>query len=76
MELSLRPYVSAGVAVAGAGLIAVVPVGAPALEFQTRAVQLASVEDVANDLASLAPTLTDQDFPVSTLAESSKSHSH
>jgi hypothetical protein len=70
MELSLRPYVSVGVAVAGAGLIAVVPLGAPALDIQTRAVQLASVEDVAADIAGAATALTaDQEFPVSSLAD-------
>jgi hypothetical protein len=70
MEVSLRPYVSAGVAVVGAGLIAFVPVGAPALDIQTRAVQLASVEDAAADIASATPALTaGQEFPVSSLAD-------
>jgi hypothetical protein len=57
MELILRPYVTAGVVVAGAGLIAAAPIGPTALEIQTRAVQLASVDALAN--------LTgDQDFPI------------
>jgi hypothetical protein len=38
MELTLRPYVTAGVVLAGAGLIAAAPIGPPALEIQTRAV--------------------------------------
>jgi hypothetical protein len=67
MELSLRPYVSAGVAVAGAGLIAVVPVGPPAVDMQTRAVHLASVEDAAADVLSAAAA--PQEYPVSTLAD-------
>jgi hypothetical protein len=65
MELSLRPYMSAGVAVAGAGLIAVVPVGAHALDIQTRVVQLASVGDAPADV--LSATAAPQEFPVSTL---------
>ena len=66
MELSLRPYVSAGVVVAGAGLIAVAPLGPPALEIQTRAVQLASV-DALGDLTSAAAL--GQEFPVATWAD-------
>jgi hypothetical protein len=70
MELSLRPYVTAGVAVAGAGLIAAAPVGPPALDIQTRAVQLASVDDAAADITSAAASLTgDQEFPVTTWAD-------
>ncbi|GFG76184.1 hypothetical protein [Mycobacterium botniense] len=42
MELALRPYVTAGVGVAAAGLIAVTPVAGPSLELQQRAVQLTS----------------------------------
>ncbi len=52
MELSLRPYVTAGVVVASAGLVAVAPLGPPALEIQTRAVQLASTDGLAADVVS------------------------
>jgi hypothetical protein len=69
MELSLRPYLTAGVALAGAGLIAAVPLGQPALDIQTRAVQLASVDDIAADIAAADPGLTDQEYPVSSLAD-------
>lgn len=62
MEFALRPYVTAGVAVAGAGLIAAAPVGQPALDIQIRAVQLASVDAVA-DLTM------GQEFPVATWAD-------
>jgi hypothetical protein len=65
MELSLRPYVSVGVAVAGAGLIAVVPLGAPALDIQTRAVQLASVDDLG-DTTSAAGLADTQEYPLAT----------
>jgi hypothetical protein len=57
MERTLRPYVTAGVVVAGAGLIAAAPVGPAALEIQTRAVQLAAVGE-ATDLAAR------QEFPI------------
>ncbi len=59
MEFALRPYVTAGVAVAGAGLIAAAPVGQPAVDIQIRAVQLASVDAVADLTAG-------QEFPIST----------
>jgi hypothetical protein len=55
MELALRPYVTAGVVVAGAGLIAAAPIGQSALESQTRAVRL--VDNVA-DLT------VGQEFPI------------
>jgi hypothetical protein len=63
MELALRPYVTAGVVLAGAGLIAAAPIGPPALEIQTRAVQLASVDDLGDptSAASLADT---QEYPL------------
>ena len=67
MKLSLRPYVTAGVVVAGAGLIAAAPVGPSALEIQTRAVHLVSTEDLAADVVSAAAA--QQDFPVSTWAD-------
>lgn len=67
MELSLRPYVTAGVVVAGAGLIAAAPVGQSALEIQTRAVQLVAIDDLAADVVSAAAA--PQDFPVSSWAD-------
>lgn len=67
MELSLRPYVTAGVVVAGAGLIAAAPVGPSALEIQTRAVQLVATDDLAAEVVSAAAA--PQDFPVSTWAD-------
>ncbi|MGH3560272.1 MAG: PE-PPE domain-containing protein [Mycobacterium sp.] len=42
MQTSLRPYVTAGVALVGASLIAVTPVAPPPLGIQVHAVQLAS----------------------------------
>ncbi|MDH6198512.1 hypothetical protein M2272_005171 [Mycobacterium frederiksbergense] len=46
MSLALRPYVTAGVALVGASVIAVTPVAAPPPAIQTHAVQLsAAVED-------------------------------
>ena len=44
MQLALRPYATAGVAVLGAGLIYVTPVTAPDVE--QRAVDLAAAEDI------------------------------
>ncbi len=67
MELALRPYVTAGVIVAGAGLIAAAPIGLPSLQIQTRAVQLASVDDLG-DPASAA-SLTDQEYPLASWAD-------
>jgi hypothetical protein len=67
MELSLRPYVTAGVVVAGAGLIAAAPVGPSAVEIQTRAVQLVATDDLAADVVSAAAA--PQEFPVSTWAD-------
>ena len=52
MQVALRPYLTAGVAVAGASLIAVTPVVPPPLELQERAVQLSAA--VGNGLAGLA----------------------
>jgi hypothetical protein len=69
MELSLRPYVTAGVVVAGAGLIAAAPVGPSALEIQTRAVQLVVTDDLAADVVSAAAAAAPQEFPVSTWAD-------
>jgi hypothetical protein len=67
MELSIRPYVTAGVVAAGAGLIAAAPVGPSALEIQTRAVQLVATEDLAADVVSAAAA--PQEFPVSSWAD-------
>ena len=67
MELSIRPYMTAGVVVAGAGLIAVAPVGPSAVQIQTRAVQLVATEDLAAAVTGLLPAV--QDFPVSTWAD-------
>jgi hypothetical protein len=64
MDFTLRPYVSAGVVVAGAGLIAAAQVGQPAPHTQTRAVQLTTFEDIA------APDLTtDQAYPIATWSD-------
>jgi hypothetical protein len=68
MELALRPYVTAGVVIAGAGLLAVAPLGPPALEIQTRAVQLTAAEDFVADVVSAA-TMRGQEFPISTWAD-------
>lgn len=62
MESALRPYVTVGIAIAGASLIAVTPVGQPALDIQIRAVQLASVDAVADLTAA-------QEFPIATWAD-------
>ena len=67
MELGLRPYVTAGVVVAGAGFIAAAPLGPPALEIQTRAVQLASVDALGADLSS--DFAQGQEFPTATWAD-------
>ncbi|HZE14696.1 MAG TPA: hypothetical protein VE197_02740, partial [Mycobacterium sp.] len=53
MDLTIRPHITAGVAVAGAaGLIAVTPVVPPPLDLQLRAVQLTA--SAGADLATLA----------------------
>lgn len=69
MELALRPYVTAGVVLAGAGLLAVAPLGPPAVELQTRAVQLTAAEDIVADVVSAAAIARGQEFPVSTWAD-------
>ncbi|MGH3971230.1 MAG: hypothetical protein ACRDTV_24795 [Mycobacterium sp.] len=58
MQRTLRPYLTVGVAVVGASLIAVTPVQPSALDVQMRAVQLASGEDAA--------AIAMQDFPIAT----------
>jgi hypothetical protein len=67
MEHSLRPYVTAGVVLAGASLIAAAPLGPAAVQIQTRAVQLTAIEGLAADVVSAAAA--PQEFPVSTLAD-------
>jgi hypothetical protein len=68
MEHSLRPYVTAGVVLAGASLIAGAPLGPAAVEIQTRAVQLTAVDALAADVVSAA-SAPGQEFPVSTFAD-------
>ena len=51
MQLALRPYATAGVAVLGAGLIYVTPTTAPHIERRT--VELAAAEDITGVLPSL-----------------------
>ncbi|MBS9533720.1 PE-PPE domain-containing protein [Mycobacterium sp. M1] len=46
MSSALRPYVTAGITLVGAGLVAVTPATAAAPDLQLRAVQLTSGEDV------------------------------
>jgi hypothetical protein len=67
MEHSLRPYVTAGVVLAGASLIAAAPIGPAAVQIQARAVQLTAIEGLAADVVSAAAA--PQEFPVSTLAD-------
>ncbi|MGV0785168.1 hypothetical protein [Mycolicibacterium sp. XJ775] len=45
MNLALRPYMTAGVALVGAGVIAVTPVAAPPPEMQSHSVQLSAAID-------------------------------
>lgn len=59
MQLALRPYATAGVAVIGAGLIYVTPVAAPNIE--QRAVELAAAGDIIDLISPIdgvASTLT------------------
>ncbi|MGW4096398.1 hypothetical protein [Mycobacterium sp. NPDC004974] len=56
MPLALRPYVTAGVALVGAGIIAVTPVAAPPPAVQTHAVQLSAAID--NPIEVFAPVFT------------------
>ena len=68
MEHSIRPYVTAGVVLAGASLIAAAPIGPPAPEIQTRAVHLASVGDLV-DPTSAASLADNQEFPLVSWAD-------
>lgn len=45
MNLALRPYMTAGVALVGAGLIALTPVAAPPPEIQSHSIQLSAAID-------------------------------
>ncbi|WP_166902723.1 hypothetical protein [Mycobacterium sp. DL440] len=54
MRLALRPYATAGIALVGAGVIAVAPVTAPPPEMQTHAVQL-SATAVDDPIAVFTP---------------------
>lgn len=45
MPLALRPYATAGIALVGAGVIAVTPVAAPPPEIQSHSVQLTAAVD-------------------------------
>ncbi len=62
MQHALRPYASAGVAVVGAGLIALTPVGPASLDIQARAVRLSSVGSALD----VGVSLDDQAFPIVT----------
>lgn len=66
MQLALRPYVTAGVAVVGAGLISATPVVAPDLEEQVtqRAVALASAASDAVDMTANATALALKTYPM------------
>ncbi|WP_131809797.1 hypothetical protein [Mycolicibacterium fortuitum] len=55
MNLALRPYVTAGVALVGAGVIAATPVASPTPALQTHAVQLsAAVQDPVSQWVGIA----------------------
>jgi hypothetical protein len=61
MQLTLRPYMSASVALLGAGLVAATPVTAPRPDVQVRAVQLASLSDSGLDgLTATAATTPEE----------------
>ncbi|MGH3560512.1 MAG: hypothetical protein ACRDTN_01555 [Mycobacterium sp.] len=63
MNLTLRPYATAGVAVAGAALIAVTPVATPLPDIQVRAVQLSgSGSDLTGLADSVSQVLSDPSF--------------
>ena len=67
MEVSIRPYVTAGVVIASAGLVAAAPIGPSALEIQTRTEQIISIDSLAADAGSALSVA--QDFPVSTWSD-------
>ncbi len=66
MQLALRPYVTAGVAIVGAGVIAATPITAVAPDIQNRAVTLSAAVQTMD-----LPTPADADLFATTLAESS-----
>ncbi|WP_441964142.1 hypothetical protein [Mycolicibacterium houstonense] len=66
MQLALRPYVTAGVAIVGAGIIAATPITAAAPEIQNRAVTLSAAVQTLD-----LPSPADASPFASTLAESS-----
>lgn len=71
MQGVLRPYVTAGIAVVGAGLIAVTPVAPPPPEPQQYAVQLSAAgfgyaADVAGILQAISVAPAGQDYPLAT----------
>lgn len=70
MQHVLRPYASAGVALAGAGLIAITPMAGTSPDIQSRAVRLMSTGSPFDfsDLLSTG-TVSDQAFPITTPAE-------
>lgn len=69
MQLALRPYASVGVALAGAGLIAITPVAAPP-DIQARAVRLSASGSGLDfgDLGGLF-SVAGQDYPIATPAQ-------
>lgn len=71
MQLALRPYVTAGVALVGASVIAVTPVAPPAPALQTHAVQLsAAVQDPISQWVGIADrTFTQSGAIVQTILE-------
>lgn len=66
MQLALRPYVTAGVAIVGAGIIAATPITAAAPEIQSRAVELSAAVQTLD-----LPSPADANPFATTLAESS-----
>jgi hypothetical protein len=70
MQKSLRPCASAGVVLAGAGLIAMTPMAGPSLDVQSRAVQLLSTGSPLEFADLVNPGgVSDQAFPITTPAE-------
>ncbi|MEW2481868.1 hypothetical protein AB0876_19960 [Mycobacterium sp. NPDC049093] len=76
MHLALRPYVTAGVAIVGAGIIAATPITAAAPEIQNRAVTLSAAVQTLDlpspaDASPFAAILGDANPFAAPLAESS-----
>lgn len=57
---ALRPYVTAGIAIAGAGVIAVTPITAPSSPVPQRSIEFSSVQLTAAALPEAIPTLDAQ----------------